>query len=146
MEKPVPRLNFGVETPISKRCVDGHAFPSQSRGRPCKRRFAMAWLYLFAAGIFEIGWAIGLKYTVGFTKLVPTVWTLLSMALSLGLLGLSLKALPLGTAYAIWTGIGTIGTVALGIAWLGESASPLRLGCIALIVVGIVGLKAVSPE
>jgi quaternary ammonium compound-resistance protein SugE len=106
----------------------------------------MAWLYLFAAGIFEIGWAIGLKYTVGFTKLVPTVWTLLSMALSLGLLGLSLKALPLGTAYAIWTGIGTIGTVALGIAWLGESASPLRLGCIALIVVGIVGLKAVSPE
>jgi len=106
----------------------------------------MAWLYLFAAGIFEIGWAIGLKYTVGFTKLVPTVWTLLSMALSLGLLGLSLKALPLGTAFAIWTGIGTIGTVALGIAWLGESASPLRLGCIALIVVGIVGLKAVSPE
>ena len=106
----------------------------------------MAWLYLFAAGIFEIGWAVGLKYTAGFTKLVPTVWTFLSMALSLGLLGLSLKALPLGTAYAIWTGIGTIGTVALGIAWLGESASPLRLGCIALIVVGIVGLKAVSPE
>jgi quaternary ammonium compound-resistance protein SugE len=106
----------------------------------------MAWLYLFVAGIFEIGWAVGLKYTAGFTRLAPTVWTLLSMALSLGFLGLSLKALPLGTAYAIWTGIGTIGTVALGIAWLGESANPLRLGCIALIVVGIIGLKAVSPE
>ncbi len=106
----------------------------------------MAWLYLFAAGIFEIGWAVGLKFTAGFTKLVPTVWTLFSMTASIILLGLSLKALPIGTAYAIWTGIGTIGTVALGIAWLGESANPLRLGCIALIVVGIIGLKAVSPE
>jgi quaternary ammonium compound-resistance protein SugE len=106
----------------------------------------MAWLYLFAAGIFEIGWAIGLKYTVGFTKLVPTVWTLLSMALSLGLLGLSLKALPLGTAYAIWTGIGTVGTVIAGLMLYGEPMSAARLICIALIVVGIVGLKAVSPE
>lgn len=106
----------------------------------------MAWLYLFAAGLFEIGWAVGLKYTEGFTRLAPTAWTLLSMALSLGLLGLSLKTLPLGTAYAVWTGIGTIGTVALGILWLGESANALRLGCIALILIGIVGLKAVSPE
>lgn len=106
----------------------------------------MAWLYLFAAGIFEIGWAIGLKYTAGFTKLVPTAWTLVSMTASILLLGLSLKTLPIGTAYAVWTGIGTIGTVALGIAWLGESANPLRLGCIALIVVGIIGLKVVSPE
>lgn len=106
----------------------------------------MAWLYLLAAGIFEVGWAVGLKYTDGFTKIVPTTWTLASMAISLGLLGLALKTLPLGTAYAIWTGIGTIGTVALGIAWLGESASPLRLGCIALIIIGILGLKAVSPE
>lgn len=106
----------------------------------------MAWLYLFAAGLFEIGWAVGLKYTEGFTRLAPTAWTLLSMALSLGLLGLSLKRLPLGTAYAVWTGIGTIGTVALGILWLGESANALRLGCIALILIGIVGLKAVSPE
>jgi quaternary ammonium compound-resistance protein SugE len=106
----------------------------------------MAWLYLFAAGLFEVGWAVGLKYTAGFSKLVPTIWTLLSMALSLGLLGLSLKTLPLGTAYAVWTGIGTIGTVALGILWLGESANVLRLGCIALILIGIVGLKAVSPE
>ena len=106
----------------------------------------MAWLYLFAAGIFEIGWAVGLKYTAGFTKLVPTTWTVASMVISLWLLGLSLKTLPLGTAYAIWTGIGTIGTVLLGITLLGESANPMRLGCIALIVVGIVGLKAVSPE
>ena len=106
----------------------------------------MAWLYLLAAGLLEVGWAVGLKYTAGFTKLVPTVWTLASMLGSIVLLGLSLKTLPLGTAYAIWTGIGTIGTVALGIAWLGESASPLRLGCIALIVVGIIGLKVVSPE
>ena len=105
----------------------------------------MAWLYLLAAGLLEVGWAVGLKYTAGFTKLVPTVWTLASMLGSIVLLGLSLKTLPLGTAYAIWTGIGTIGTVALGIALLGESASPLRLGCIALIVVGIIGLKAVSP-
>ena len=106
----------------------------------------MAWLYLFAAGIFEIGWAIGLKYTAGFTKLVPTVWTLFSMTASILLLGLSLKALPIGTAYAVWTGIGTIGTVLLGITLFGESASALRLGCIALIVTGIVGLKLVSPE
>lgn len=106
----------------------------------------MAWMWLFIAGLFEVGWAIGLKYTAGFTKFIPTAWTAASMLASIGLLGLSLKALPLGTAYAIWTGIGTIGTVALGIAMFGESASPLRLGCIALILVGIVGLKLVSSE
>ncbi len=106
----------------------------------------MAWLYLFAAGLFEIGWAVGLKYTDGFTKIVPTTWTVASMILSVALLGLALKTLPLGTAYAIWTGIGTIGTVILGILWLGESAAALRLACIALIVIGIVGLKLVSPE
>ena len=106
----------------------------------------MAWLYLFLAGLLEIGWAIGLKYTDGFTRLVPTTLTVFSMVASLGMLGLALKALPLGTAYAIWTGIGTIGTVILGIALFGESANALRLGCIALIVTGIVGLKLVSPE
>jgi quaternary ammonium compound-resistance protein SugE len=106
----------------------------------------MAWLYLFVAGLLEIGWAIGLKYTDGFTRLVPTTLTVISMVASLGMLGLALKALPLGTAYAIWTGIGTIGTVVLGIALFGESANALRLGCIALIVTGIVGLKLVSPE
>src|SRR5687768_17254495 len=101
----------------------------------------MAWAYLFFAGLFEIGWAIGLKYTHGFSRLVPTVLTVASMAVSLGLLGLALKSLPLGTAYAIWTGIGTIGTAILGIILFGEPATALRLACIGLIVAGIVGLK-----
>ncbi len=106
----------------------------------------MAWIYLALAGLFEIGWAIGLKYTEGFTRPLPTALTVASMVVSLGLLGLALKTLPVGTAYAIWTGIGTIGTVALGIMLLGESANALRLSCIGLIVLGIVGLKVVSPE
>lgn len=104
----------------------------------------MAWLYLFFAGLFEIGWAIGLKYTQGFTRPVPTLLTLASMVVSLGLLGLALKHLPVGTAYAVWTGIGTVGTAALGIWLLGESADALRLLCIGLIVAGIVGLKLVA--
>lgn len=104
----------------------------------------MAWTYLFFAGLFEIGWAIGLKYTHGFTRVIPTVLTVASMAVSLGLLGLALKSLPLGTAYAIWTGIGTIGTAVLGIILFGEPATALRLACIGLIVAGIVGLKLVS--
>lgn len=101
----------------------------------------MAWLYLFVAGLFEVGWAIGLKYTQGFTRLVPTMLTLASMVVSLGLLGIVLKSLPVGTAYAVWTGIGTIGTATLGIVLLNEPASALRLACIGLIVAGIVGLK-----
>jgi quaternary ammonium compound-resistance protein SugE len=101
----------------------------------------MAWIYLLFAGLFEIGWAIGLKYTDGFTKLVPTVWTVGSMVVSLGLLGLALKTLPVGTGYAVWTGIGTVGTAILGIVLLGEAATAVRLGCIALIVGGIIGLK-----
>jgi quaternary ammonium compound-resistance protein SugE len=105
----------------------------------------MAWLYLFVAGLFEVGWAIGLKYTHGFTRLLPTMFTLASMVISLGMLGLALKTLPVGTAYAVWTGIGTIGTAILGIVLLGESAAMLRLACIGLIVAGIVGLKLVSP-
>ncbi|AMS44368.1 quaternary ammonium compound efflux SMR transporter SugE [Aminobacter sp. NyZ550] len=104
----------------------------------------MAWTYLFFAGIFEIGWAIGLKYTEGFTKPMPTVLTIASMIVSLGLLGLALKTLPVGTAYAIWTGIGTVGTAMLGIWLLGEPATALRLACIGLIVSGIVGLKLVA--
>ncbi|RXT56622.1 QacE family quaternary ammonium compound efflux SMR transporter [Bosea sp. Tri-44] len=104
----------------------------------------MAWTYLFFAGLFEIGWAIGLKYTHGFTRFIPTVLTVGSMVVSLGLLGLALKSLPLGTAYAIWTGIGTIGTAILGIILFGEPATALRLACIGLIVAGIVGLKLVS--
>ena len=101
----------------------------------------MAWLYLVLAGLSEIGWAVGLKYTQGFTRLVPSVLTIISMVVSLALLGLALRNLPLGTAYAVWTGIGTVGTALFGILMLGESASALRLGCIALIVAGIAGLK-----
>ena len=104
----------------------------------------MAWVYLVIAGVFEMGWAIGLKYTDGFTKLVPTVWTVASMVVSLGLLGLALKTLPVGTGYAVWTGIGAVGTAILGIILFAEPATALRLGSIALIVGGIVGLKLAS--
>jgi quaternary ammonium compound-resistance protein SugE len=104
----------------------------------------MSWVYLFFAGIFEIGWAIGLKYTNGFTRLGPTLLTVASMAVSLGLLGLALKTLPVGTAYAVWTGIGTVGTAILGIYLLGEPATAVRLACIGLIVAGIAGLKLVA--
>ena len=104
----------------------------------------MAWIYLALAGLFEIGWAVGLKYTQGFSRLVPSLLTIASMVVSLGLLGLALKALPLGTAYAVWTGIGTVGTAIVGIVWLREPATAARLVCIALIVAGIVGLKLVS--
>lgn len=104
----------------------------------------MAWILLFFAGLFEVGWAIGLKYTEGFTKIGPTVLTVASMIVSLGLLGLALKTLPVGTAYAVWTGIGTVGTALLGIWLLGEPATAMRLACIALIVAGIAGLKLVA--
>jgi quaternary ammonium compound-resistance protein SugE len=104
----------------------------------------MAWLVLLAAGLLEIGWAVGLKYTEGFTRPLPTVLTVLSMIASLALLGLALRSLPLGTAYAVWTGIGTIGTALLGIALFGEAATVLRLACIGLIVMGIIGLKLVT--
>lgn len=104
----------------------------------------MAWVILVLAGLFEIGWAVGLKYTDGFTRLWPTVGTIASMLVSLGLLGLALKSLPLGTAYAVWTGVGTVGTAILGIVLMGESAAVMRLVCIGLIVAGIVGLKLVS--
>lgn len=101
----------------------------------------MAWIYLFFAGLFEIGWAIGLKYTDGFSRPVPTVLTALSMIVSVVLLGMALKVLPVGTGYAVWTGIGTVGTAILGVVLLGEPATAMRLACIALIVCGIVGLK-----
>jgi quaternary ammonium compound-resistance protein SugE len=104
----------------------------------------MAWLYLSLAGLLEIGWALGLKHTEGFTRLWPTIWTVLSMVASLGMLGLALNSLPVGTAYAVWTGIGTIGTAILGIVLYGEAATAARLACIGLILAGIVGLKLVS--
>jgi quaternary ammonium compound-resistance protein SugE len=104
----------------------------------------MAWLVLLVAGLLEVGWAIGLKYTEGFTRLVPSVLTLISMVGSVVLLGLALKTLPIGTAYAVWTGIGAVGTALLGIALFGEPATAARLACIGLIVAGIVGLKLVT--
>ncbi len=104
----------------------------------------MAWTWLALAGAFEIAWAIGLKYTEGFSRPLPTVLTLASMAASVLLLGLALRDLPVGTAYAVWTGIGTIGTAILGIILFAESADPLRMACIGLILVGIAGLKLAS--
>lgn len=104
----------------------------------------MAWTLLFVAGLFEVGWAIGLKYTEGFTRPLPTLLTAASMLVSLGLLGLALKSLPVGTAYAVWTGVGTVGTALLGIYLFGEPATALRLTCIGLIVAGIMGLKFVG--
>lgn len=104
----------------------------------------MAWVYLALAGLFEIGWAIGLKYAEGFTRPVPSILTAVSMAVSVLLLGQALRTLPVGTGYAVWTGIGTVGTALLGIVLLGEPASVSRLICIGLIVAGIAGLKAVA--
>ena len=101
----------------------------------------MPWILLFLAGLFECGWAVGLKYTEGFTRPLPTTLTVISMVVSIVLLGLAVKHLPIGTAYAVWTGIGTVGTVILGIWLLGDSASVSRLACIMLIVAGIAGLK-----
>ena len=104
----------------------------------------MAWTYLFIAGLLEIGWAIGLKYTEGFTRLVPTVLTVASMTASVALLGLALRELPVGTGYAVWTGIGAVGTAILGIALFGEAATVARLASIGLILAGIAGLKLAS--
>ena len=104
----------------------------------------MAWLLLVLAGVLEIGWAIGLKYTKGFTVLWPTIGTLAAMVASISLLGIAMRTLPAGTAYAVWTGIGAMGTVLLGIFLFGESAGIGRLVCVALILAGIVGLKIVS--
>ncbi len=101
----------------------------------------MAWLLLFVAGFCEVAWAIGLKYTEGFTRLYPSIATVAAMGASVGLLGLALKTLPVGTAYAVWTGVGAAGTVALGIYLFGEPATVLRLMCIGLILTGIVGLR-----
>lgn len=101
----------------------------------------MAWIILLLAGLLEIGWAIGLKYTDGFTKLMPTVLTAGSIVASVVLLGIAVRTLPLGTAYAVWTGVGTVGTVIFGIVLFAEPATAVRLGCISLIIAGIAGLK-----
>ena len=106
----------------------------------------MAWVVLFVARLFEIGWAVGLKYTEGFTRVWPTVATAVAVIASMGLLGVALRTLPLGTAYAIWTGIGSVGTAVLGIVLFREPATAMRLLCIALILAGIVGLKLASAS
>ncbi len=101
----------------------------------------MSWIILFFAGLFEVGWAVGLKYTDGFTRPLPTALTIGAMIFSLGLLGLAMKELPLGTAYAVWTGVGAVGTVIAGIILFGESMAVIRLASVALIVCGLLGLK-----
>ena len=101
----------------------------------------MSWIILVLAGLFEIGWAIGLKYTEGFTKFWPTVGTVSAMVISVGLLGIAMRDLPVGTAYAIWVGIGAVGTVILGMVLMGDAASPGRLVSLGLIIAGIIGLK-----
>ena len=106
----------------------------------------MAWIHLLVAGLLEVAWAIGLKYTDGFTRLGPSAWTLVAMTLSIVFLGLALRALPVGTAYAVWVGIGAVGTAALGMVLFDESRDPLRLLCLGLIVAGVVGLKLVTPD
>ncbi|MEE8339031.1 MAG: quaternary ammonium compound efflux SMR transporter SugE [Xanthomonadales bacterium] len=106
----------------------------------------MKWIILFLAGLFEIAWAIGLKYTDGFTRLWPTVWTVLSIIISLWLLGIAVKSLPIGTAYSIWVGVGAVGTVILGIVLFGEPANTFRLISVAFIIVGIIGLKIATPS
>ena len=105
----------------------------------------MAWLLLVLAGLFEVAWAIGLKYTDGFTRLVPTIGTAAAMIVSLGLLGVAMKSLPVGTAYAVWVGVGAVGTVTLGIVLLNKPANPARLVSVGLIVAGIIGLKLATP-
>jgi quaternary ammonium compound-resistance protein SugE len=105
----------------------------------------MAWIILFIAGLFEIGWAVGLKFTEGFTRPVPTILTGISLVASMGLLGWAVKSLPLGTAYAVWTGVGAVGTALVGILLFKEPATAGRLVCLALIVSGILGLKLFTP-
>jgi quaternary ammonium compound-resistance protein SugE len=107
--------------------------------------FVMTWLILILAGLFEIGWAVGLKYTEGFTRLWPTVGTLVAIALSLGMLGVAMKTLPIGTAYAVWVGVGAVGTAIFGIVLFGESASAGRLLSLGLIIAGVIGLKLATP-
>ena len=106
----------------------------------------MAWVVLFVAGLFEVAWAVGLKYAEGFTRLWPSVGVVVALAFSMALLGVALRTLPLGTAYAVWTGIGTLGTAILGIALFREPATVGRLVCMGLIVAGIAGLKLLSPR
>src|SRR5689334_579630 len=139
--------------PISSDARTASRFLTIRRGRPLQYSWrramsassSFAWAVLVVAGLFEIGWAVGMKYADGFTRPIPSLITLACMIVSVVALGIALRTLPLGTAYALWTGIGTIGTALFGIALLGEAADPVRLFCIGLIVAGIAGLKLASP-
>lgn len=106
----------------------------------------MAWIFLVVAGLFEVGWAIGLKYTEGFTRLWPTIWTVVAIVASLWLLGIAMKSLPVGTAYSVWVGVGAVGTVLFGIVLLGEPANPARLISVAVIIIGVISLKLATGE
>ena len=106
----------------------------------------MAWIYLVVAGLFECGWAIGLKYTEGFSKIIPSLLTISAMAISFWLLSAAMKTIPVGTAYAVWTGIGAVGVAIMGMVLFGESRDIMRVICLLLIVSGIVGLKLVSSS
>jgi quaternary ammonium compound-resistance protein SugE len=106
----------------------------------------MKWFILIIAGLFEVGWAIGLKYSQGFTKLMPSILTVIGMIVSFYFLSLALRSLPIGTAYAVWTGIGAVGTVILGILLFKEPANFMRLACIGFILIGIIGLKISSAN
>jgi quaternary ammonium compound-resistance protein SugE len=130
-----PRIRTAAAA-CTRRCYTGRFFLRES---------SMSWIYLAVAGLLEVAWATGLKYTEGFTRLWPSAFTLATMAGSVGMLGLALRTLPLGTAYAVWTGIGTIGTAVAGMVLLGEPAGALRLLSIGLIAAGIVGLKLLTP-
>ena len=129
---------------MTKRAVESRQQDGGDKFHPTQGK-TVAWIILVVAGLFEIGWAIGLKYTEGFTRLWPTVCTIVSMMLSVWLLGLALRTLPVGTAYTVWTGVGAAGTVLLGIVLFDEPATTARLACVALIVAGIVGLKLTTP-
>lgn len=120
-------------------------YPQHEASWSVKQSSAMAWTILIAAAFCEIGWAIGLKYTVGFTRLWPSLWTGLALVASVGLLAVAARTLPIGTAYAVWTGIGAAGTALLGVWLFHEPATAARLACIGLIVAGVIGLKLVSP-
>lgn len=137
-------LKAGLTYKYNKRRRDDPSFFPKHRGddpAQSERIIVMAWVYLLLAGLFEIGWVVGMKYSQGFTKPLPTIATVIAMGISLWLLTLAVKTLPLGTSYAVWTGIGAIGAMIAGIILFGESASFMRIGSAALIVAGIIGLK-----
>jgi quaternary ammonium compound-resistance protein SugE len=132
-------------TPIARTVPRPEARPVDRGPRPSTMEVLMAWALLVAAGVLEIGWAIGLKYTDGFTRLWPSVWTIAAMVVSMYLLALAARTLPIGTAYAVWVGIGAAGAMILGMALLGEPRTIGRIACVGLIVAGVIGLKLIEP-